>query len=49
MIRRLRAGVLLATALAAPASAQQAIDSVYTAKLREISPTHPRWNLTTRW
>lgn len=47
MIRRLRAGVLLATALAAPASAQQAIDSVYTAKLREISPTHPRWNLTT--
>jgi hypothetical protein len=47
MSRRLWAALLVAAAVAAPVAAQQPIDSVYTAKLREISPSHPRWNLTT--
>src|SRR6476661_6516077 len=39
---------LLAGALFAPrASAQQPIDSAYSAKIRELTPTDPHWKFTT--
>jgi len=39
---------LLACALFAPrASAQQSIDSIYSAKIRELTPTDRRWKFTT--
>jgi len=52
ILRRWR-GVLLvtgATAVAsgvAPLSAQQANDAEYTAKIRELTPTDPKWKFTT--
>jgi hypothetical protein len=46
--RFLAAPVLLACALFAPrASAQQPIDSVYTAQIRELTPTDAHWKFTT--
>ncbi|MGQ0714397.1 MAG: M14 family zinc carboxypeptidase [Gemmatimonadaceae bacterium] len=41
------AALLLAAALAHPARAQQAHDAEYTAKIRELTPTHPTWKFTT--
>jgi len=39
---------LLACALLAPrASAQQPLDSAYSAQIRELTPTDPRWKFTT--
>src|SRR5258707_2752969 len=39
---------LLACALSAmPASAQQPLDSAYSAKIRELTPTDPHWKFTT--
>ena len=39
---------LLACALFAPrAAAQQPVDSVYSARIRELTPTDPRWKFTT--
>jgi hypothetical protein len=39
---------LLACALSAPhASAQQPIDSAYSAQIRELTPTDPHWKFTT--
>lgn len=37
----------LALALPTTVSSQQAIDSVYTATIRELTPTHPEWKFTT--
>ncbi|MDZ4675040.1 MAG: M14 family zinc carboxypeptidase, partial [Gemmatimonadota bacterium] len=47
MVRRLLATVLVAGSVAAPALAQQPIDTMYTRIIREISPTDARWKLTT--
>jgi hypothetical protein len=41
------AALLLAAALAAPLGAQQAHDAEYTAKIRELTPTDPKWKFTT--
>ncbi len=38
---------LLALALGPALNAQQAIDSAYTAKIRDLTPTDPKWNFTT--
>ena len=39
---------IVACALAAfPAHAQQPIDSAYSARIRELTPTDPRWKFTT--
>lgn len=40
--------ILLACPLfASPLSAQQSIDSIYSAQIRELTPTDPRWKFTT--
>ena len=41
------AALLLAAALTAPLAAQQAHDAEYTAKIRELTPTDPKWKFTT--
>ncbi|HET6702381.1 MAG TPA: M14 family zinc carboxypeptidase, partial [Gemmatimonadaceae bacterium] len=41
------AALLLAAALAAPLGAQQTNDAEYTAKIRELTPTDPKWKFTT--
>jgi hypothetical protein len=45
----LRLRILAVALIAAPASllAQQPIDSVYSARIRELTPTDPRWKFTT--
>ena len=44
----LAAGVLSISAIGVrPASAQQANDAAYTAKIRELTPTDPKWKFTT--
>ena len=49
--RRLAVGAALVAALlplvAAPLAAQQANDAEYTAKIRELTPTDPKWKFTT--
>ena len=39
--------VIVAAFLAAPLSAQQPIDSVYSARIKELTPTDSRWKFTT--
>lgn len=41
------AAVLIAALVPALLTAQQPIDSTYTAKIRELTPTHDRWKFTT--
>jgi Zinc carboxypeptidase len=41
------AALLVAAALAAPSGAQQTNDAEYTAKIRELTPTDPKWKFTT--
>jgi hypothetical protein len=41
------AALLLAAVLTAPIGAQQANDAVYTAKIRELTPTDAKWKFTT--
>ena len=41
------AALLLAAVLSAPLAAQQAHDAEYTAKIRELTPTDPKWKFTT--
>ena len=41
------AAFLCAAALALPLGAQQTHDAEYTAKIRELTPTHPTWKFTT--
>jgi hypothetical protein len=41
------AALLLAALLTLPLGAQQAHDAEYTAKIRELTPTHPTWKFTT--
>jgi hypothetical protein len=41
------AALLLAAALATPLGAQQTHDAEYTAKIRELTPTDPKWKFTT--
>ncbi len=43
----IRLALAAAMAMAAPAAAQQPIDSAYTARIRELTPTDPRWKFTT--
>jgi len=44
---RLRRVVLLSLVLAGPLSAQQPVDAEYTARIRELTPTDPRWKFST--
>jgi hypothetical protein len=49
-LRRLLLGAAVfsgAAALPVPVAAQQALDKEYTAKIRELTPTDPRWKFTT--
>ena len=39
--------LILLALIAAPLAAQQPIDSAYTAKIKELTPTDPRWKFTT--
>jgi hypothetical protein len=41
------AALLLAALLAAPLGAQQTNDAEYTARIRELTPTDPKWKFTT--
>ena len=41
------AALLVAVALTGPLAAQQAHDAEYTAKIRELTPTDPKWKFTT--
>ena len=39
--------LILLALLAAPLAAQQPIDSAYSARIKELTPTDPRWKFTT--
>ena len=41
------AAALVAALVPALLAAQQPIDSVYSAKIRELTPTHDRWKFST--